>query len=211
MPKSWTNIPWVNFDNKTLEQNFTSTVQTRLFYRDKDGNPINNILNIDHKTEATWWEQLINDSGNINDIADVGKAKTAFAVNGTHSNDAVFVKRFHLWGRDSNIGTATVHDAFFTNVADMLKARRELRSIYARAAESNTIKNTLDEMRKRGLPKTVYDELLKEAIELGLIPIPGKSRIGGRLLRDTDILKRSDILKDIDEVFEDDLSWYGVG
>jgi len=211
LPKRWTNVPWVNFDKKTLEQNFTSTIETRLFYRDKDGNPITNIIQIDNKSEATWWEQFINNSGNINDIADTAKARTAYAVNGTHSNDAVLVKRFHIWGRENNVNTATVHDAFFTNIGEMLEAKQALRNIYAKAAESNVIKQTLDEMRARGFPKELYDKYLNEAIEIGLIPIPGKSRIGGRLLTDTDILTREDILRDIDEVFEDDLSWYGVG
>jgi hypothetical protein len=77
--------------------------------------------------------------------------------------------------------------------------------------KSNVIKQTLDEMRARGLPKHLYDKYLNEAIEIGLIPIPGKSRVGGRLLADTDILSREDIIKNVDEVFEDDLSWYGVG
>jgi len=211
LPKRWTSAPWVNFDGKILEQNFTSRIEQRLFYRDRDGNPINNIIQIDNKTEATWWEQFVNDSGNINDIADTAKAKTSFAVNGTHSNDAVLVKRFHLWGRDNKVNTATVHDAFFTNAAEMLQAKDALRGIYAKAVDSNVIKQTLDEMLSRGFPRHLYDQYLREAIETGLIPVPGKSRIDGRLLTDTDILGREDILRNIEEVFEDDLAWYGIG
>jgi len=211
LPKRWTNAPWVNFDGKTLEQNFTQTIEQRLFYRDADGNPINNIIQVDNKTTATWWEQFINDDGNINDIADTAKARTAFAVNGTHSNDAVLVKRFHLWGADNKMNTATVHDAFFTNAAEMLEAKAALRGIYAEALKSNVIKKTLDEMLARGFPRHLYDKYLEEAIRIGLIPVPGKSRIGGRLLTDTDILRREDIIRNVDEVFEDDLSWYGVG
>lgn len=82
MPKSWTNVPWVNFDGKVVEQNFTQQFEERLTYKDKKGNWVNNILQVPQKTEATWWEQVINKSGKINDIADATQARTAFAVNG---------------------------------------------------------------------------------------------------------------------------------
>lgn len=211
LPKSWTNVPWVNFDGKVIEQNFTQVFEERLTYKDKYGNWVTNILQVPQKTDATWWEQIINKSGKINDIADATKARTAFAVNGNHSNDAVIVKRFHLWGQANGIPTSTIHDAFFSNAADIMAARSALRKIYADSLKRNIIKDTLDEMRKRGLPKTIYDKYLEEAIESGLIPIPGRSRIDGRLLKDTDILMKEDILKEIPEVFEDDLGWYGVG
>ena len=125
-------------------------------------------------------------------------------------NDATLVKQFHLWGVKNGVPTSTIHDAFFTNAADMLKARRALRQIYANALQRNSIKLTLDEMRKRGLPKHLYDQYLNEAIETGLIPIVGRSRINGRLLEDTDILTREDILREIPESFFDDFGWYGV-
>lgn len=211
LPKSWTNIPWVNFDGKTIEQNFTQTFEERLVYKDKFGNWTTNILQVPQKTEATWWQQIINKSGKINDIADSGKARTAFAVNGNHSNDAVIVKKFHLWGKSAKIPTSTIHDAFFTNAADMLKARQALREIYAETLDKNVIKMTLDEMRARGLPKDLYNKYLEEAIELGLIPIPGKSKVGGRTLKDSDILKREDILREVPKGFSDDYGWYGVG
>ena len=82
LPKSWTNVPWVNFDGKTIEQNFTQAFEERLVYKDKFGNWTTNILQVPQKTEATWWEQVINKSGKINDIADATKARTAYAVNG---------------------------------------------------------------------------------------------------------------------------------
>lgn len=211
LPKSWTNAPWVNFDGKIIEQNFTQRFEERLAYRDAKGNWVNNILQVPQKTEATWWEQVINKSGKINDIADTTKARTAYAVNGNHSNDAVIVKKFHEWGADANIQTATIHDAFFANAADMTKARVALRKIYADVLEKNIVKLTLDEMRARGLPKELYDKYLNEAIDTGIIPIPGRSRIGGKLLKDTDILKRSDILEEIPDNFFEDLGWYGVG
>lgn len=82
LPKSWTNVPWVNFDGKVIEQNFTQSFEERLTYRDKFGNWVTNILQVPQKTEASWWDQMINKSGKINDIANATKARTAFAVNG---------------------------------------------------------------------------------------------------------------------------------
>jgi SPP1 gp7 family putative phage head morphogenesis protein len=211
LPKRWTNVPWSNFDGKIVEQNFTQVFEERLAYRDKNGNWITNILQVPQKTEATWWEELINKSGKINDIADSTKARTAFAVNGNHSNDATIVKQFHLWGKANGVPTSTIHDAFFTNAADMLEAKQALRQIYARALKGETVKKTLDEMLARGLPRAEYDKYLAEAIEKGIIPIEGKSRVGGKLLTKEDILTTDDVLQAVPPGFLDDYGWYGVG
>ena len=211
LPKSWTRVPWVNFDKKTLEQTFTQAFEERLRYKDKDGQWMTNIIQVPQKTEATWWEQVINKDGKINDIADATRARTAFAVNGNHSNDAVIVKRFHLWGRKNKVATSTVHDAFFTNIGDMQRARGALREIYADLVNNTSIKDTLDEMRKRGLPKELYDKYLDEAIDTGLIPVPGRSVVGGKILKEEDILKAEDILEIISDDFKEDKGWYGVG
>lgn len=210
LPKKWTNVPWVNFDGQIIEQNFTQKFQERLVYKDEFGNWITNIMQVPQKTEATWWEQVINESGKINDIADATKARTAFAVNGNHSNDATIVKNFHLWGRANDIPTSTIHDAFFTNAADMIKARKALRELYARALKGESVLKTLKEMRSRGLPKELYVKYLKEAVDKGIIPIVGKSRVGGRLITKDDILTAEDILKAIPAGFENDFGWYGV-
>ncbi len=211
LPKSWTNVPWVNFDGKIIEQNFTQTFEERLRYRDKDGNWITNILQVPQKTEADWWDQIMNKDGKINDIANATKARTAFAVNGNHSNDATLVKKFHLWGKDNNIQTSTIHDAFVANAADMIKGRKALRKIYAESLKNNSIKLTLDEMLARGLPKELYDKYLNEAIDTGLIPVAGRSIVDGKVLKESDILKEEDILKSIPEGFNNDLGFYGVG
>ena len=211
LPKSWVNVPWVNFDGKTLEQNFTQRFQQRLVYKDIDDNWTTNILNVDQKTEATWWEQAINKDGKINDIADISKARTAYMVNGNHANDATLVKNFHLWGRDNKIETSTVHDAFFTHISDMLAGRKALRKLYSDTLDRNVIKDTLDEMLARGLSREKYKKYLEEAKELGLIPVPGKSKVGGKILKEEDILKKSDILEEFLEDFEEDYGWYGVG
>ncbi len=211
LPKSWTNVPWVNFDKKIIEQNFTQSFEERLVYKDKNGNWVTNILQVPQKTSTTWWDEMFNESGKINDIADATKARTAYAVNGNHSNDAVIVKKFHLWGRKKKIPTSTIHDAFFTNAAEMLDARQALREIYSEVLENNIIVLTLDEMKARGLPEEIYRKYLDEAIEKGLIPIPGRSKIGGKTITSSDILQKEDILKDMSIDFKRDRGWYGVG
>lgn len=128
-----------------------------------------------------------------------------------HSNDATLVKNFHLWGSESNTTTATIHDAFFTNAADMLRAKKALRESYARAVNASSVKATLDEMKARGLPQELYDKYLNEAIDIGLIPVPGRSMVGGRVLTEDDILKSSDILAPIPRGFSNNKSWYGIG
>jgi SPP1 gp7 family putative phage head morphogenesis protein len=211
LPKKWTNVPWKNFDGKTIEQNFTQVFEERLNYKDKDGNWVTNILQVPQKTDPTWWDEFRNHKGKINDIVDASKARTAFAVNGNHSNDAVIVKRFHMWGKDHGIETSTVHDAFFTNAAQMLESRWALRGIYADMATKNVIQDTLDEMYARGLPREVYLKYLNEAKDIGLIPVPGRSIIGGKVLTKDDILTKEDILANIPTDFKKNLYWYGIG
>jgi len=128
-----------------------------------------------------------------------------------HSNDATLVKAFHLWGRKVGISTSTIHDAFFANAADMLSGRAALRNIYADTLDKNVVKDTLDEMRRRGLPRAIYNKYLEEAINIGLIPVPGKSVVGGKVLKDTDILRKSDVLAPVPAGFNNDLGFYGVG
>lgn len=82
LPKSWTNVPWVNFDGKVIEQNFTQSFEERLVYKNARGEWTTNLLQVQQKTEASWWEEISGAQGKINDIADVTKARTAFAVNG---------------------------------------------------------------------------------------------------------------------------------
>jgi len=93
----------------------------------------------------------------------------------------------------------------------MLEGRKALKQLYANSLNANVIKSVLDEMLARGLPRRLYDQYMEEAISKGLIPIPGKSKIGDRILQESDILKTEDILQDVNENFEDDYGWYGVG
>ena len=52
-------------------------------------------------------------------------------------------------------------------------------------------------MLKRGLPREIYDAYMQEAIDKGLIPIAGKSKVGDKLIEKEDILTQDDILEDI--------------
>jgi SPP1 gp7 family putative phage head morphogenesis protein len=211
LPKNWTQVPWVNFDGRVLDQHFTQTFEEKLLYKNPDGTWATSIVMVKQKTDPTLWESFRNKTGKINDIVDAQKARTAYAVNGNHSNDAVIVKRFHEWGKEANVQTSTIHDAFFTNAADMTKAKTALRHIYADVVNKNVIKDVLDEMLERGLPRNIYLKHLNEAIDIGLIPVVGRSKVGGRVLKEEDILKAEDILERIDEDFKKNRSWYGIG
>ena len=93
----------------------------------------------------------------------------------------------------------------------MVSAKAALREMYADAVTRDSVKQTLDLMLDRGLPIDIYNKYLEEAILKGIIPVPGKSRIGGKLLTEEDILKRSDITAPIPLGFKRDLGFYGLG
>ena len=93
----------------------------------------------------------------------------------------------------------------------MIKARGGLRKIYAQVMEKNVVEGTLKEMLARGLPRELYDQYREEAIMKGLIPVAGKSVVGGRVITEEDILKASEILAPVPKGFEQDLGWYGIG
>jgi hypothetical protein len=124
----------------------------------------------------------------------IADATIGLGVNGNHSNDASIVRQFHLWGRKNNLSTATIHDAFFTNVAVADKAISALKVIYADSLDSNTIKDTLKAMRKKGMSQKTYEMLLSEARKAGLIDVKNP-------------LTREDILKPIPE----GMDYYGIG
>jgi len=98
-----------------------------------------------------------------------------------------------------------------TNAADMLKSKQALREIYANAVQKDSIRATLLEMKRRGLPKELYDKYLNEAIDIGLIHIPGRSKINGRLMTKDDILTKEDILEKLPKDFTSNRSFYGIG
>ena len=177
------DIPWVTFDGKIMTQRYRPKIQERIEFRD----PVTNrrIANI---YESAAEDGKLLGKGSLND------ARIGLGVNGNHSNDAVIVRRFHLWGRKNGVETATIHDAFFTNIGEARRAKDALRTIYADALEGDTIRKTLREMRRQGLSQKSYNELLRKAKEQGLIDPPNK-------------ITRKDILAPIREG-ED---WYGIG
>jgi hypothetical protein len=134
------------------------------------------------------------EDGKLIGKASVQDASIGLGVNGNHSNDAVIVRQFHLWGRKNKVGTGTIHDAFFTNIGHAEDAKQALRTIYADALDGDTIRKTLKKMRDEGLSGAKYREFLALAKKQGLIDPPNK-------------ITRKDILADIPEG-ED---WYGIG
>jgi hypothetical protein len=63
----------------------------------------------------------------------------------------------------------------------------------------------------RGLPREIYDAYMQEAIDKGIIPVAGKSRVGDKIVEEEDILTKDDILEEVPYDFENDYGWYGVG
>lgn len=177
------DIPWVTFDGKVLYQRYRPKIQTAIDFIDPvTGRRVRNIYQ-DSATEGT----LIGKSSLV-------RASIGFGVNGNHMNDASLVRQFHLWGRKNSVGTATIHDAFFTNIGDASPARNALRVIYADALEGDTIRSTLAQMRKEGLSEATYQMLIAKAKEDGLIDPPNK-------------ITRKDILAPIPP----GMDWYGIG
>jgi SPP1 gp7 family putative phage head morphogenesis protein len=177
------DLPWVTMDGKLLFQRYRPVVQERIEFRDPvTGRKVSNI-----------YEDTITDSKFIGNQSIIG-ARSGLGVNGNHMNDATIVRQFHLWGRKNRILTSTIHDGFYTNIADSIKAKFKLREIYGDAIESDSLLNTLKEMRKRGLTDESYKRLVQKAIDDGLLnPANG--------------VTRKDILAEIPEGWD----WYGIG
>jgi len=75
-----------------------------------------------------------------------------------------------------------------------MKAKAELRRAYAKSVESNTLLNTLKEMRRQGLSEQEFKRLVKKARDEGLLDPPNG-------------ITANDILAPI----QDDEDWYGIG
>ena len=177
------DIPWVTFDGKVLYQRYRPKIQESINFIDPvTGRRVRNI-----------YQDSVTDS-NLQGKSSLIRASIGFGVNGNHMNDASIVRRFHLWGRKNNVGTATIHDAFFTNIGDATRAKWALREIYADALEGDTIRNTLKRMRDEGMSEETYQMLLAKAREDGLIDPPNK-------------ITREDVLAKIPK----GMDWYGIG
>jgi len=177
------DIPWVTFDGKIMMQRYRGKSQERIEFIDP----------VTGRKVANIYEGTVSD-GNLRGSHAFQDASIGLGVNGNHSNDAVIVRQFHNWGRKNNIGTGTIHDAFFTNIGHADSAKKALRTIYADALGGDTVRKTLEEMRRQGLSYFKYLSLLNEAKKRGLI-------------NPKDKITRKDILSPIKEG-ED---WYGIG
>jgi len=177
------DIPWVTFDGKVMMQRYRGKDQERIEFTDP----------LTGRKTVNIYEGTVAD-GELRGKHAYQDASIGLGVNGNHSNDAVIVRRFHLWGRKNNIGTGTIHDAFFTNIGHADKAKTALRTIYADALDGDTIRKTLKEMRKEGMSWKNYFKLLAEAKRLGLVDPPNK-------------ITRKEILGKIPEGKD----WYGIG
>ena len=177
------DIPWVTFDGKVMRQRYRPTVEEAITWIDPNtGRRVKNI----------YRSQV--DDGKFIGKSSIIDARTGLGVSGNHSNDAAIVRRFHLWGRKNNIPTASIHDAFVTNVADATKAKAALRIMYGDAVNSNTIMNTLNQMRKDGMSRATYNKYVQQAKDYGLLP-------------DEDALTRDDVLAPLGE----GEFFYGIG
>jgi SPP1 gp7 family putative phage head morphogenesis protein len=177
------DIPWVTFDGKILYQRYRPKVQTSIEFFDKEaGRMVRNI-----------YEDKAEDASLLGKSS-LMRAGIGMGVNGNHMNDASIVRQFHLWGYKSGVETATIHDAFFTNIGLADKAKGALREIYADSLDGNTIEETLKALKKEGLSDKTYRELRAQAIQDGLIDPPNK-------------ITRKDVLAPIPK----GMDWYGIG
>jgi len=177
------DIPWVTFDGKTMMQRYRVKEQTRIDFKDPvTGEKVFNIYETPSKDGKLISQQSIQD------------ASIGLGVNGNHSNDAVLVRRFHLWGRKNKVETGTIHDAFFSNLGDAVPAKSALRQIYADALQEGTIEKTLLAMRKSGMSRETYNKYIQRAKEDGLINPDNKITP-----------------KELLEAIRDGNDWYGIG
>ena len=179
-----TDIPTIMFDGKKITQRYRPVLEQRIEYRDPTtGRRVRNI-----------YRGTVEDA-KLKGRASIVDARTGLGVNLNHSQDATIVRQFHLWGRRNKVPTATIHDAFFVNAGDAMRAKGALRRIYADTLDADIVRDTLKEMRRSGMTRASYLEFIKEAERLGLIPDK------------RDALRREEVLAPL----KDDEYWYGIG
>jgi adenosine/AMP kinase len=177
------DIPWVTFDGKTLYQRYRPKIQTSIQFFDTQAKRLVRNIYEDRAEDA----KLLGKSS-------IASARIGLGVNGTHMNDASIVRLYHLWGRANNVETATIHDAFMTNIVNAQKSKQALREIYATATEADVIRKTLKVMRDQGLSRESYLNFIKLAQEKGLLDSPNQ-------------LTKEDILQALRPGYD----FYGIG
>ena len=80
-PKDWMPDAYRKTNLRQISQHAHSEIVGML----PEGNWITNFVQIPQKTDPTFWEQLTNVEGKINDIADVTQARTGYGVSMNHS------------------------------------------------------------------------------------------------------------------------------
>ena len=195
------DIPWVTFDGKKMMQRYRVKEQTRIDFTDPvTGEKVFNI-----------YEEAVKD-GKLMSPDSIQRAAIGLGVNGNHSNDAVIVRKFHLWGRKNNVDTGTIHDAFFTNIGDAIKAKSALRDIYADALKEGTIEKTLKAMRGSGMSPATYRKYLDRAKADGLIYDPRHPSWKQKMASPDWETKYKPITpRELTEKFRDGHDWYGIG
>jgi hypothetical protein len=149
-------IPWVTFDGKVLYQDYRPKIQQEIrFYDPQSKRYIRNIY------------QMNAEDGKLLGKGQVGDVRLGLGVNGTHADDASVVRQIHLWGRKSGTPTSTIHDAAALNINEIEPLLVEVREIYKRFSKYPKVKETLDLMRKEGLPDDLYYKYLREMESLG--------------------------------------------
>jgi hypothetical protein len=177
------DIPWVTFDGKVLYQRYRPKIQTAIQFFDTQAKRLVRNIYEDRAEDA----KLLGKSS-------IASARIGLGVNGTHMNDASIVRMYHLWGRANNVETASIHDAFMTNIVNAQLSKQALREIYATATEADVIRKTLKVMRDQGLSREAYLAFIQKAREVGL-------------LDPADPLTRRDILQALRPGYE----FYGIG
>lgn len=150
------DIPWVTFDNKTLVQTYRPKVQSEIRFFDPESKRyIRNIY------------QMTSEDSRLVGKGSVGDVRLGFAVNGNHALDASLLRMYHLEAARRGIGSASIHDAIFHNIAELDEGVEMFFGAYARARDFNNIQATLDALLEAGLPREDYRNFVREAAELG--------------------------------------------
>ena len=152
-----TTIPFRTFDGKAWELHYRPKVEHEVRFWDPAAKRyVKNIV----KGEVR--------DGKLLGKMSISKARTGFGVSFTHANDAAILRMMYRKAAKEGVDMASVHDAVVSNLEDITTLRRYGREAYATARDSDVIQETLREMRKQGLSRQSYAELLELGTSSGL-------------------------------------------